>query len=124
MRLSEMSTEELARALCRLTPPLCRIATDERVTRALREAGQASEAHEPVLAAGGRLMQALVPVLLADHAEDLWEALAVLTGQAPEAIRRQTGLETIRMMRACWDEELARFFTYAGTATKESCCGR
>ena len=121
MKLSEMSTEELARTLCRLAPPLCRIAGDERVVRALGEASQAGQAQQPLLTAGGRLAQALTPLLLEEHAEDLWEALAVLTGKTAQDIRRQPGVDTLRALREVWDGELMRFFASAGIATKASC---
>lgn len=116
-----MNTEELARTLCRLTPPVCRMAGDPRVARALREAGEAGK--EPLVTVASRLWAALAPVLLAEHGEDLWEAAAILTGKDAAQVRAQPGMETIRELWRCWDEELAAFFSCAGTARKGSSCG-
>ena len=38
MKLSQLSTGELAPVLCRLTPPVCRIAQDEAVLAAFDRA--------------------------------------------------------------------------------------
>lgn len=118
MRLSEMSTEQLAQTMCRLAPPVCRILQDPAVAKAMEAFLQAEEDHRPVAAAAGSMLQLLTPALMQDHLDDVCEALAALTGQEAAALRRQNGLATLRALTAVWDEELADFFGFAGGAAR------
>lgn len=118
MKLSQLSTERLAAVLCDLTPPLCRIAGDPRVLDALDELARTAAARPP-LSAAARALETLLPLAVREHPDDLYAALSVLTGKAPDALRVQSGLATLRDLRDCWDSDLSLFFTCAGSARPE-----
>lgn len=116
MKLSQMNTEELADALCRLAGPFCRIARDERVIAAMTETEKRERLWETA--------EKLAPLLLREHREDAAEILGVLTGKEKEEILRQNALETLQDIRECADKELTDFFLSAGRTPKAGFCRR
>lgn len=120
MKLSQMNTEELANALCRLAGPFCRIARDERVVAAMAETEKRGTARERLFGTAEKLF----PLLLQEHREDAAEILGVLTGKEKEKILRQSALETLRDIRECADGELTDFFLSAGRTRKTGFCRR
>lgn len=119
MKLSQLTTEQLADVLVRLTPPLCRILRDEATLAALDNLSFTALDAQPPLCAASRLWEKLVPVILQHHAEDFYAALSVLTGKPPGLLRQQSGLTTITDLISVWDGELTAFFTSAGSAAQE-----
>lgn len=119
MKLSQLTTEQLADVLVRLTPPLCRMLQDEATLAALDDMTFTGLDAQPPLCAASRLWEKLVPVILQRHAEDFYAALSVLTGKTESQLRAQPGLTTITDLMAVWDKELATFFTSAGSAAQE-----
>ena len=116
MKLSQLSTGELAPVLCRLTPPVCRIAQDEAVLAAFDRA--AFDGRSP-LSAAAQVWETLLPRLLSHHPGDLMEVLSVLTGKSADALRGQSALHTLADLRAVWDGDLSAFFTSAGASAQE-----
>lgn len=116
MKLSQMNTEELADALCRLAGPFCRIARDERVIAAMAKTKKRGRHWETA--------EKLIPLLLQDHREDAAEILGILTGREKEKILLQSALETIQDIRECADKELTDFFLSAGRTRKTGFCRR
>lgn len=119
MKLSQLSTEALAHVLLRLTPPLCRILQDESTLAALDEMSFTGLDAQPPLLALTRLWEKLAPLLLQHHAEDVYEALSILTEKPADTLRQQPGLTTFRDLLSVWDVQLARFFSCAGSAEQE-----
>lgn len=119
MKLSALTTDQLAQVLLRITPPLCRIIRDERTLAALDEITFTGLDAQPPLVTAARLWEKLVPVLLQHHADDFYQALSVLTEKTPEALRCQPGLTTLRDLLAVWDGQLCSFFSCAGSAEQE-----
>lgn len=116
MKLSQLTTDQLAHVLLRLTPPLCRILRDERTLAVLDELTFTGLDAQPPLFSASRLWEKLLPLLLDTHAEDFYQALSVLTEKTPEVLRRQSGLTTIQDLISIWDGQLASFFSFAGSA--------
>ena len=104
MKLSQLTTEQLADVLVRLTPPLCRILRDEATLAALDNLSFTALDAQPPLCAASRLWEKLIPVILQHHAE---------------LLRQQSGLTTITDLISVWDGELTAFFTSAGSAAQE-----
>lgn len=117
MKLSDMSTDQLAQALCDLTPPLCRIAADPAVSEALAAFAQGAEMDQPLLMTLSGVAQLLLPALLEDHTEDFFAVVSALTGKDVDTLRAQPGLTTLKELADCWDGEFADFFTSAGTVS-------
>lgn len=109
MKLSEMSTENLAATLCKIAAPVERIGADQEVNDVLKElsshGGKIS-----VLQAGTATFGKLIPVLLDRHKEDTYAILSALTGKSVGKLREQRGLETIRDVKNCIDGDLIAFF--------------
>lgn len=121
MKLSEMTTAQLVRTLCALTGPVCRIAEDEQAQLALEELLEAGLSRLPVLKAWSLILEKLSPLLLHDHAEDVWEIAGALLGKSPEQIRAQPAGETLAALRASWDGALIDFFSSAGSTEQQKC---
>lgn len=119
MKLSQLSTEELAKVLLQLTPPLCRILRDEKTLAALDSAAFAGPDAQPPLLSLARLWEELAPTLLEAHAQDVYQALSILTEKPAEVLRQQPGLDTLQDLLSVWDEQLTRFFSCAGSAVQE-----
>lgn len=121
MKLCEMNTQQLAEALCALTPPVCRIMQSQAVSAAMEAFCEGEEEHAPLSATLGRAAEALVPVLLTELLPEVCEVIAVLTGKSAESIMAQPAVETVRDMKDLWDGELADFFACAGSAAPKKC---
>ena len=107
MKLSEMNTAEMAKALCILAAPVGNICSDDKLLRSIADAGRAGETMGAKVA---ELLPKVIPSLLGDHFEDLVTILAALTGKTETAIRKQKGVETIRDIKECFDKDLLDFF--------------
>lgn len=121
MRLSEMETEQAVRLLCALTEPMCRIAEDEQTQDVVSELTDAGLSGLPPLKAWALAWSRLSPLLLHDHAAEVWEIAAALLGKTAAEVRRQRAGETLAQLRECWDEELLGFFSFAGCTGQTRC---
>lgn len=119
MKLSQLTTDQLAEALVRITPPLCRIARDSRVLAVLDALSFDHLDAQPPLRSLSLMGEKLIPLLLTDLADDLYAVFSVLTGKPADTLRAQSGLTTLRDLMDAWDKELLTFFTSAGSAAQE-----
>lgn len=106
MRISELSTEELAPVMADLTIPLSNIATDNKTVEALRSIGGQKTQLEQI----GSFVREIMPLLLATHFDDTCAIIAILTGQKTEDVRKQKGLKTIADAIGIVDSDLLDFF--------------
>ena len=109
-----MPTEDMGKALCRLTPPLCRIAKDPKVEEALKQIRR----EDALLLTLGKAGEMLLPCLMGEHLGEMLEVLSILTGEDTETLRTQPGRETVALFLQCVDEALADFFPCAGGSMK------
>ena len=119
MKLSQLTTRQLADVLVQITPPLCRIARDERTLAILDDLSFSGPEAQPPLRAASQLWEKLLPLLLTDLADDLFTALSVLVEKPVDVLRAQPGLTTITDLMSIWDSQLTTFFTSAGSAAQE-----
>ena len=118
MKLSEMNTAQLAKALCTLSAPVGRLVEDVELMRGIADAGKGKETMGEKL---GALLPKVIPALLDKHFDDVVLILSALTGKTAEAIRKQNGFETIKDVRSCFDGDLLDFFkSSAGMERTES----
>lgn len=116
MKLSQLSTEALAQVLLRLTPPLCRILRDEATLAALDAITFTGLEDQPPLLVLSQLWEGLAPTLLDTHAQDVYQALSILTDKPVDTLRQQPGATTLQDILSIWDEQLIHFFSCAGSA--------
>lgn len=116
MRLSEMTTDQMAKCMCELVAPAAEIMADEAVLKALSALSGAGE--KPFLRLVADAATAIVPLLLKTHYSATVAILAAMTGKSCAEIRRQKGLQTIKDARECIDHDLIDFFTPSATTAK------
>lgn len=109
MKLSEMTTEQLERALCELAEPIGRIGQNRQIGDKFREVAGSVNGRSKI-EVFSEIFASVVPVLLREHAADLHKILSVMTGKSVQEIAQQNGLLTIREARACIDGDLIDFF--------------
>ena len=121
MKLCEMNSEQLAKALVALAAPVESIAKDEAVGKALADMQAKSKEGEsvPMIAMMGDMVGRLVPVLLGEHAGDLFTILAALTGKSAKEIKAQNGFLTIKEAKESFSTDLLDFFTSSAPLAAE-----
>lgn len=108
MKISQMSTTQAAKCLCRIAEPMGRIGADEKITGYLKTLG--AKKGRPVLEVATGALATLLPVLLDKHYDDVAEIISAMTGKSREEIDAQNMLVTMRDAKECIDRELIDFF--------------
>lgn len=116
MKLSEMNTDQMAKCMCELVEPAAEIMADEAVLKAI--AGFANTKDQSFLQMIGSAATALVPLLLKTHYTALVTVLSAMTGKSVAVIRKQKGLQTIKDVRECLDQDLIDFFRSSAPTEK------
>lgn len=119
MRLSAMDADQLAKTLCDLTPPLCRILRDDQTQAALEAVLTPEMRRQPMLKAVSAILKELVPQLLKRHWEDVCCVVAVLEGKPVQEVRHQRGEKLLNVLQAYWEEDLIAFFQLCRRFTQE-----
>ena len=111
MKLSEMNTRQLAAAMCQLTQPMSRIATDDSLSRVFTNIQHAMERNKnmSVMEKMGMLLEA-VPILLQAHYDDTIMIISVMTGKTTAEVEAQNGMQMITELRECIDKQFLDFF--------------
>ena len=105
MKLSEMNTDQMAKCMCELVEPAAEIMADEAVLKAV--AGFANTKAQSFLQIISSAATALVPLQLKN---------ACL--KPATEIRKQKGLQTIKDVRECLDQDLIDFFKSSAPTEK------
>lgn len=111
MKLSEMTNDQACDAIVKLTQPVANITDDPALEPLLKELAGYGGKHEVT---GLKILSAMipkvVPLLLKDHKNDLYEIIGVLSGKAKADIGKMKLTETITVIRESIDEDLINFF--------------
>lgn len=113
MKLSEMTTERAADALCELTPYIAAISTDEELMEEIRSSIDPKKAanRAELMVLGAEKLSRIVPILLKKRRAELFGILSVLNLRTPEQIAKQNILITMGQVRdMVKDRELVDFF--------------
>ena len=109
MKLSEMSTEQLADALMVITPEIQPILLDAGLMAELRKS---TKDKGKALEVGLQKVAYLIPVILGKYRENVFRIMGVLSGKTPEEIAAQNLLITIKQAQELFqDKELLDFFS-------------
>ena len=106
MRISELSTEELAPILTELAVPVSDIAMDEATVQTLRTIAEKKTEIEQL----GAFVREIFPLLLKTHFDSTCSIIAILTGKTVEQVKKQKGLQTIADAVNIVDADLMDFF--------------
>lgn len=121
MKLSELSTDRAADALCEISAFLLNILTDEALRDSLKkqiDAEQPQTAGEKY-AIGVQKIGQWVPLILKKHRDDVCGILAAINSVSIGEIRAQSLAETMRQMKdLAEDKDLIDFFKSCASAAK------
>lgn len=113
MRLSELSTGKALDVLCKLTPYISNIVSDQELVNIVGEAidtGENLNTYGKFLILSERIGK-IAPFLLKAHRDDVYGILATVNEKSIAEIDAQSVLLTISQIREVFqDEELFRFF--------------
>ena len=110
MRLSEMTNEQAADTLVRLSVPLGNICDDEQITDMIKRY-QGIE-NIPVINVIGKFLPEIATCALKKHRGDVMEIVGALTFQSREKAAKMNFMATLKIIReALDDEDLRDFFT-------------
>lgn len=113
MKLSELSTDQVADVLCELSPYVDSIASDNEVVDSVgkvMEDGQDLNLYGKVMLLAGRVGK-FVPILLKTHRADVYGILSVMNDQPVAEIAAQKFTDTMKQVRELFnDEEFFAFF--------------
>ncbi len=106
MKLSEMTTEQMAPVLVSLSEPIGNIATDQKTVESLEKVAKGKTQIEQL----GMAVSVFLPLLLKTHFEDTCAVVAALSDKNVEDVKKQKGFQTIKDARDVFDKELLDFF--------------
>lgn len=109
MKLSEMNTVQLERALCELAAPMGNIGKNQKISEKMREIS-ASLNGKTKIEAFSEVFSGVLPILLREHAGDLHAIVGALTGKTPDETAHQNGFQTIKEAKASIDKDFLDFF--------------
>lgn len=109
MKLSEMTTDEAAKVLCKMAEPVERICCDKAINGHMAQMAK-DKGEMTVLEMLGKTVKVWFPVLLGEHKEDVYKVLAALTGKTEKEIAEQKIMQTMMDVKACFDDDLMLFF--------------
>ena len=109
MKLSEMTTNQAADAMIRLSYPISRICDDEDAVKLID--GLSNMPNTSIFIAVAKMLPDFSKYLLKKHRLDLYEILGVLSFKKAEEIGEMNIKDTIQLIKDSYDELLADFFT-------------
>ena len=112
MRLSELSTDAAASVLVSITPAISNILKDPNFRENIgKKVDLADRSVLGIYAAGLDKINEIIPFLLKDHKDDVYEVIAVLNQTTASDVAGQNILVTMTQIREIVkDKELVDFF--------------
>lgn len=114
MKISQMTTDEAADALVKMSEAVTAIVADSESVPLLSGLSVAFEDREGLTAA----LMKLVPFLLKKHRHEFYTIIGALDGKTEEEIGKFNLLSTIRVVRDSFDKDLLDFFSNSGEQTQ------
>lgn len=113
MKLSEMDTRQLAKALCEIAKPMDALGKSKALNEALKEYAELRQTeHATMLEQLTTLLSAIMPALLCDeNLPNVAAIVAALSDKTPRQVLEQKGMQTIADIMNLADKDLADFFT-------------
>lgn len=118
MKISDMTNDQAAEAMIRLSVPFGNICDDEEAMKLIED--YKSMSGVPVIKTLGKMMPQLVTYMFKTHKIDLYEIVGALTMKKAEAVAKMNFLETVNVLKESYDEVLKGFFTSSVQQMKET----
>ena len=110
MKISEMTNNQAADALVRLSVPFENICNDEETLKLIDEFRTSGD-DIPLTQMVGKFIPQIVANMLGTHRNDLYEIVGALTFRTLEDVSNMNFLETVKVIRDSYDEVMEGFFT-------------
>lgn len=108
MKLSEMSVQQGAKALVRVSASAKAIVRDDAIKQAIKDIGGAEK--KTILDQSDVLFD-MVPMLLESHFADLANIVSAMTGKTVQQVSEETTKELYEDIQEFMDDELVGFFS-------------
>lgn len=109
MKISEMTNDQAAEAMIRLSVPMSNICDSEEIAEMLTQLS--GMAKMPLIRTIGKMLPKFVLYGLKDHKQDVYEIIGALQMVPTEKVGKLNFKETVAMLRDSYDEIIASFFT-------------
>jgi hypothetical protein len=118
MKISEMTNEQAAEAMIRLSGPFSNICDDEEALNLIDEMGKMKDM--PLIKAIAKALPKIVAFGLQKHKADVYEIIGALLMVSTTKVAKMNFAETVKAVRDSYDDMLASFFTQSALAEKVS----
>ena len=118
MKISQMTNDQAADALIRLSEPFAHLCEDDEVVKIIDAYNTMSKNKQPVIQTIGKMIPKVVAYLLKSHKVDLYEIVGALTFATTEDVAGMNFVETVNTIKESYDEILQGFFTSSVKQTK------
>lgn len=118
MKISEMTNEQAAEAMIRLSVPFSNICDDEEALNLIDEMGKMKDM--PLIKAIAKALPKIVAFGLQKHKADVYEIIGALLMVSTTKVAKMNFAETVKAVRDSYDDMLASFFTQSALAEKVS----
>lgn len=109
MKISEMTNDQAAKALIRISAPIEALCNDPKLDEILETYKATKE--EPFFKSVGALLPKFITYAIRTHKDDLYEIISTLIGKTVEEVANMNIMDTVKVVRESYDEVLQGFFT-------------
>lgn len=109
MRISQMDTKTMNKALCTMAEPIGVLCDDKQLMKTIADITKGMSGLNGVQGVV-MLVRKLLPVLLGTHEKETLTIISALTGKTVKQIEKQPGLVTYKEVAECFDKDLIDFF--------------
>jgi len=110
MKISEMTNEQAADAMIRLSVPFGNICDDDEMVEIIKRYQEMSK-DNPGIKVVGKMLPEIAAYALKTHKNDLFEVVGALTMQTQAKVAKMNFMETIKILKESYDDVLRDFFT-------------
>jgi len=118
MKISEMTNEQAAETLIRLSVPFGNICEDQQAVELIDK--YLGMNGRPNIQKLGRMFSPVVTFAFKTHKADLYEIVGALTFRKASEVAKAQFLDTVKVLRESYDEVLKSFFTSSVEQIKDS----
>lgn len=118
MKISEMTNDQAAEALVRLSVPFGNLCDDEKINALIEKYNKSKD--EPLIRTLGKLLPDFMAFAMKEHKADVYEIVGALSDKKYEEVAKMNFIETIRIVRDSYDEVLQGFFTSSVSQIKDT----
>lgn len=108
MKISEMTNNQAAEVLIRISAPVESLCSDPKLDKMLETYKATRE--ESFFKSIGALLPQFIAYAIKEHKNDLYEIISALIGKTVEEVANMNIMETVKAVRESYDEVLQGFF--------------